>query len=134
MGIVSHTTDFHFTNKLIHERSSDFYLKFYFQAKLAFERLPVPKVFHPFVCGPNNSNIKQLMEETGAKINVPPPSVMKDEIVVSGEKEGVMKCKTTIMQICEEKVGISSHCSTLLCQTLQGKRKPDNNYDEFRIG
>ena len=45
------------------------------------------------------------MEETGARINVPPPSVQQDEIVVSGEKEGVLKCKTTIMSIYEEKVG-----------------------------
>ena len=44
------------------------------------------------------------MEETGARINVPPPSVQQDEIVVSGEKEGVLKCKATIMGIYEEKV------------------------------
>lgn len=76
----------------------------YLQSKLAYERLPVNKVFHPFVCGPNNATIKQLTEETGAKINVPPPSVNSDEIVVSGEKDGVMKCKSTIMAIYEEKV------------------------------
>ena len=75
------------------------------QSRLANERLPVSKVFHPFVCGPHNQTIRQLMEETGVKINVPPPSVMKDEIVISGEKEGVMKCKATIMAIFEEKVG-----------------------------
>ncbi|KAH3827192.1 hypothetical protein DPMN_129122, partial [Dreissena polymorpha] len=73
------------------------------QSKLAYERLPVQKVYHPFVCGPNNSTIRQLIEETGVKINVPPPSVMSDEIVVSGDKEGVMKCKATIMAIFEEK-------------------------------
>mgnify|MGYP002280270144 FL=1 len=56
------------------------------------------------MCGPNNVNVKKLIEETGARINVPPPSVMSDEIVVSGEKEGVMKCKATIMAIYEEKV------------------------------
>ena len=61
-------------------------------------------MYHPFVCGPNNSTIKQLMDETGAKINVPPPSVQEDDIVVSGEKEGVLKCKATIMGIYEEKV------------------------------
>lgn len=61
-------------------------------------------MYHPFVCGPNNSTIRQLIEETGVKINVPPPSVMSDEIVVSGDKEGVMKCKATIMAIFEEKV------------------------------
>ena len=81
-----------------------FYL---FQSKLAFERLHVQKVYHPFVCGPNNITIKQLMEETGAKINVPPPSVQQDEIVVSGEKEGVLKCKATIMGVYEEKVIVS---------------------------
>lgn len=73
------------------------------QAKLAFERLPVPKIYHPFICGPHNNNIKALIESTNAQINVPPPSVMKDEIVVSGEKEGVMKAKATIMKILEEK-------------------------------
>lgn len=76
----------------------------FLQAKLAFERLPVLKAFHPFVCGPFNQNIKQLVEETGARINVPPTSVEKDEIVVSGEKEGVAKCKQVIMSIFEEKV------------------------------
>lgn len=76
------------------------------QSKLAYERLPVQKVYHPFVCGPNNVTIKTLMDETGVKINVPPLSVMSDEIVVSGEKEGVMKCKATIMSIYEEKVNL----------------------------
>ena len=79
----------------------------FLQSRLANERLQVLKVYHPFVCGPHNQTIRQLMDETGAKINVPPPSVMKDEIVVSGEKEGVMKCKATIMAIYEEKVGIT---------------------------
>jgi hypothetical protein len=48
------------------------------------------------------------MDETGVKINIPPPSVQSDEIVVSGEKEGVMKCKATIMAIYEEKVSYQS--------------------------
>ena len=47
------------------------------------------------------------------RINVPPPSVMKDEIVVSGEKEGVMKAKDTIMKILEEKVILN--CLSKLC-------------------
>merc|ERR1712226_553837 len=70
------------------------------QSKLAFERLPIPAVFHPFVCGPNKINITRWTEETGAKISVPP---QKDEIVVSGEKEGVLKCKAMMMGIYEDK-------------------------------
>jgi len=38
------------------------------------------------------------------KIVVPPHSVDKDEIVVSGEKEGVLEAKRFIMTIYEEKV------------------------------
>lgn len=90
------------------------------QAKLAFERLPVPKNFHPFVCGPNNSKIKQLIDETGAKIHVPPPSVMKDEIVVSGEKEAVMKCKQIIMADFEEK---RRKCQTVSVEVRKSQHK-----------
>ncbi|KAL5015011.1 hypothetical protein ScPMuIL_009281 [Solemya velum] len=89
------------------------------QAKLAFERLPVPKVFHPFVCGPYNHIIKTLMEETGAKINVPPTSVHKDEIVVSGEKEGVLKCKTIIMRTYEER---NRKCQTVSVEVRKSQQ------------
>ena len=44
------------------------------------------------------------MEETGARISVPPLSLQKDEIVVSGEKEGVHKAVETINNIYEDKV------------------------------
>jgi hypothetical protein len=45
--------------------------------------------------------------ETGAKINIPPPSVHKDEITISGEKEGVAIAKEKILSIYKDKVGIS---------------------------
>ena len=80
-------------------------LSFHFsQAKLAFERLTVDKEYHPFICGPANKNILALQDQTGARINVPPPSVMKNEIVVSGEKEGVHQAVSSIMKVYEEKV------------------------------
>jgi len=44
------------------------------------------------------------MERTGVKIVVPPHSVDKDEIVVSGEKEGVLEAKRFILTVYEEKV------------------------------
>jgi len=44
------------------------------------------------------------MDRTGVKIIVPPHSVDKDEIVVSGEKEGVQEAKRFIQAIFEEKV------------------------------
>ena len=49
------------------------------------------------------------MDQTGARINVPPPSVMKNEIVVSGEKDGVHQAVTSIMKMYDEKVSVNYH-------------------------
>ena len=70
------------------------------QAKLAFERLKIEHVYHPFIAGANASKIT---EQTGARINIPPPSAQKDEITIAGEKEGVAKAKETVMAIYDEK-------------------------------
>lgn len=43
------------------------------------------------------------MDQTGARINIPPQSAKKDEITIAGEKEGVAKAKETVMEIYEEK-------------------------------
>lgn len=45
------------------------------------------------------------MQETGARINVPPPSVNKTEVVITGEKEQVALAVAMIKKIFEEKVG-----------------------------
>lgn len=73
------------------------------QAKLAFERLNVPKMYHPFICGPDNENTKEIANISGARINVPPPSVNKDELTVAGEKENVQKAVQMIMDIYKDR-------------------------------
>ncbi|EDO37476.1 predicted protein [Nematostella vectensis] len=73
------------------------------QAKLAFERLAIPKTFHPFISGPNNETANRIKEQTGAAINIPPPSVNKDELTVAGEKDGVAQAKAMILEIYEDK-------------------------------
>ena len=69
------------------------------QAKLAFECLEVAKEFHPFILGPHGSRTKAISEQTGARINVPPPSLMKNEITVAGDKEGVAQAVPMIKKI-----------------------------------
>lgn len=78
------------------------------QSKKAFERISVPKIFHPFIIGPYNEGLNSLIAETGARINVPPPSVMKDEIVIAGEKDGVSAAKAKIEAIYNEMVSRES--------------------------
>jgi hypothetical protein len=74
------------------------------QAKLAFERLTVPKIYHPWISGPWNKMQKEIVEKTKARVNIPPFQVMKDEITVAGEKESVAVAKAMIMKIFEDKV------------------------------
>ena len=45
-----------------------------------------------------------MMAEHGVRINVPPLSVMKNEITIAGEKEGVLKCKDIIAKTHKEMV------------------------------
>ncbi|XP_072387521.1 vigilin [Diabrotica undecimpunctata] len=81
------------------------------QSKKASERLNIPRHFHPFITGPFNQNLNSMMSETGAKINVPPPSANKDEIFIAGEKEGVMAAKNKIEDLyksIEKKLGTVS--------------------------
>ncbi|PNF18399.1 Vigilin [Cryptotermes secundus] len=72
------------------------------QSKQAYERISVPKMYHPFICGAHNEKVTALMNETGVRINIPPLSVQKDEIIITGEKEGVMTAKERILSIYQE--------------------------------
>ena len=74
------------------------------QAKLAFERLDIKKEFHPFISGPHGATSKRISEETGARINIPPFSLMKNEISIAGDKECVAKAVAEVQKIHEAMV------------------------------
>nr|KAF6450264.1 high density lipoprotein binding protein [Molossus molossus] len=73
------------------------------QDKRAVERLEVEKAFHPFIAGPYNRLVSEIMQETGTRINIPPPSVNRTEIVFTGEKEQLAQAVARIKKIYEEK-------------------------------
>uniref|UniRef100_A0A8C4Q0Q1 Vigilin n=1 Tax=Eptatretus burgeri TaxID=7764 RepID=A0A8C4Q0Q1_EPTBU len=73
------------------------------QDKRAVERVSIDKVFHPFITGAFNKVVNELMSETGTRINIPPPSIGKDEIVITGEKEAVSQAAAKIRHIYEQK-------------------------------
>uniref|UniRef100_A0A4W3IEM7 Vigilin n=1 Tax=Callorhinchus milii TaxID=7868 RepID=A0A4W3IEM7_CALMI len=73
------------------------------QDKRAVERINIEKVYHPFIAGAFNKVSGEMMQETGTRINIPPPSVNKNEIVITGEKEQVAQAVTRIKRIYEEK-------------------------------
>merc|ERR1711972_567795 len=66
----------------------------------AYEVLNVLKIYHPFINGPNGEYVKQmLVDYPDVRINIPPLSVMKDEISVAGEKNGVLAVVEKIKEI-----------------------------------
>ena len=58
------------------------------------------KIYHPFINGPNGEYVKQMLADyPDVRINIPPLSVMKDEISVAGEKNGVLAVVEKIKEI-----------------------------------
>lgn len=90
------------------------------QAKLAFERVNIPKIYHPFICGANNTTAKDIANRTGARINIPPPSVDKDELTVAGEKEGVQAAVKMITDIYKDK---EKRCKTVAIEVKKQQHR-----------
>ncbi|XP_059485488.1 vigilin [Neocloeon triangulifer] len=90
------------------------------QSKQAYERLDVPKVYHPFISGAHNDNLTALTSETGVRINIPPLSVQKDEITIAGEKEGVLLAKQRILSIYNE---MAKKCTTVSVEVSKSQHK-----------
>ncbi|CAG2054986.1 unnamed protein product, partial [Timema podura] len=90
------------------------------QSKQAYERVNVPKIYHPFICGPHNDSLNALIAETGVRINVPPLSVQKDEITIAGEKEGVMLAKERILAVHQD---MEKKCTTVSVEVPKSQHK-----------
>lgn len=90
------------------------------QDKRAVERVNIDKVYHPFITGAYNKLVGEMTQETGARINVPPPSVNKTEIVITGEKEQVALAVAMIKKIYEEK---KKNATTIAVEVKKSQHK-----------
>merc|ERR1719494_573428 len=91
------------------------------QSKQAFEKLEVPKIYHPFVCGANNANIEGWCAKyNNVRINIPPLSVQKDELSITGEKDGVLAVKAAIVAIWKE---MEKKCSTIQVEVKKSQHR-----------
>uniref|UniRef100_UPI0037E87A27 high density lipoprotein binding protein a isoform X2 n=1 Tax=Semicossyphus pulcher TaxID=241346 RepID=UPI0037E87A27 len=90
------------------------------QDKRAVERVNIDKVYHPFITGAYNKLVGEMMQETGARINVPPPSVNKTEIVITGEKEQVALAVAMIKKVSEEK---KKNATTIAVEVKKSQHK-----------
>ncbi|CAG0913810.1 unnamed protein product [Notodromas monacha] len=90
------------------------------QSKQAYERMEVPKKYHPFISGGNTSLAHRLMSEYNVRINVPPNAVMKDEITVAGEKEGVSAVVVKIEKMIRE---LNQNCTVVSVEVKKSQHK-----------
>ncbi|KAJ3291754.1 hypothetical protein HK104_005822 [Borealophlyctis nickersoniae] len=70
-------------------------------------RVNVERSFHPFVAGPNNSQLNLIQAETGARIHIPPmvPSSSDknlNEILLVGERAAVLDAEERVKAIYDE--------------------------------
>lgn len=77
------------------------------RSKQAYERLEIPKIYHPFIVGPYGERLRLITGGSGVKLNIPPPSVQKDEISVAGEREVVIKAKHALNEVMLNSLAIS---------------------------
>jgi len=60
------------------------------------EVISIEKEYHAFISGPFNETLTQLQQETGAKINIPPFSFNKSDIVITGDQNAIQAAKERI--------------------------------------
>ncbi|KAF3691294.1 Vigilin High density lipoprotein-binding protein [Channa argus] len=90
------------------------------QDKRAVERVNIDKVYHPFITGAYNKLVSEMMQETGARISVPPQSLNKTEIVITGEKEQVALAVAMIKKVYEEK---KKNATTIAVEVKKSQHK-----------
>ena len=91
------------------------------QSKQAFERMEIPKIYHPFIQGPGNENVnKMLAKYPGVRVNIPPLSVQKDELSIAGEKEGVLAIKEQISKIWKD---MERKCTTVSVEVKKSQHR-----------
>ncbi|XP_046390775.1 vigilin [Ischnura elegans] len=90
------------------------------QSKQAYERVSIPKKYHPFIAGAHNEKVSALMAETGVRVNIPPLTVQKDELTIAGEKEGVLIAKERILAIYQE---MEKKCTTISLEVAKAQHR-----------
>lgn len=73
-------------------------------AKQGSHSLNIPHRFYPWIRGAFNATLDRIINETQARINIPPPNSKNETIIITGEREGVERAASQIQAIYEEKV------------------------------
>ena len=70
--------------------------------------MPIFKQFHKFVIGKGGATIKQIRQDTNAKVDLPASGSDSDIILLTGRKDDVLKAQKIIQQIQSEQADVVS--------------------------
>ncbi|VDK23124.1 unnamed protein product [Taenia asiatica] len=90
------------------------------QSQLSEEKLAIPKIYHPFICGPFNRTVNEIMEKTGARISIPLSKKPNCDIKVTGKKNEVAKAVSEINKIYKAH---EERCTTITCSVQRDKHR-----------
>ena len=68
--------------------------------------MPIIKLFHNFIIGKGGATIKQIRQETNARVDLPDSGSDSDIIILTGKKEDVLKAQKKIQQIQSEQADV----------------------------
>lgn len=68
--------------------------------------MPIFKQFHKFIIGKGGATIKQIRQETNARVDLPDSGSDSDIIILTGKKEDVLKAQKKIQQIQSEQADV----------------------------
>merc|ERR1719273_1308273 len=71
-------------------------------------KVPIFKQFHKFIIGKGGATIKEIRQETNAKIDLPASGSDSDIIILTGKKEDVLKAQKKIQTIQSEQADVVS--------------------------
>uniref|UniRef100_A0A1E1X8G5 Putative vigilin n=1 Tax=Amblyomma aureolatum TaxID=187763 RepID=A0A1E1X8G5_9ACAR len=92
------------------------------KSKHGVEKLRIPRMYHPFVAGPNGNTVKALERDTNTRIRLDRED---DEITITGDKENVAKARDEIMTIYEDR---KQHCQSVGVEVKKSQHKYVHGY------
>lgn len=70
------------------------------KSKQGVEKLPIPRMYHPFIRGPYDNLVRGLEQEHGVRIRL---GREEDEVTVTGDRENVARARDAILTIYEDR-------------------------------
>lgn len=92
------------------------------KSKHGVEKLRIPRMYHPFVAGPNGNTVKSLERDTSTRIRIDRED---DEVTITGDKENVAKARDAIMAIYEDR---KQHCQSVGVEVKKSQHKYVHGY------